>query len=137
MKPGLKQNSEENEEDIDIDSAFGRNEGRVGGGVSSNHNDPKSLKRSKIFKFKRQERRLRFFIRRLVKKQGFYWAVIVLVFLNTLCVAVEHNNQPDWLTDFLCIYIHIYLYSVFFSLFYLIFYILSLHRICFFDHIFT
>ena len=43
----------------------------------------------------------RFAIRRLVKSQGFYWVVIVLVFLNTVCVAVEHHNQPKWLTDFL------------------------------------
>ncbi len=98
MKPGLKQNSEENEDEMDIDSAFGRNEGRVLTVIP----DTKTQGRSKLFKCKRQERRFRFFIRRLVKKQGFYWGVIVLVFLNTLCVAVEHNNQPDWLTDFLC-----------------------------------
>ena len=34
-------------------------------------------------------------------KQVFYWVVIVLVFLNTCCVAVEHYNQPHWLTHFL------------------------------------
>lgn len=115
MKPGLKQNSEENEDEMDIDSAFGRNEGRV----SAVNPEAKTQRRSKFFKCKRQERRFRFFIRRLVKKQGFYWAVIVLVFLNTLCVAVEHNNQPDWLTDFLCkphfiircIIFHIFIYN--------------------------
>ncbi|KAG1668868.1 Voltage-dependent calcium channel type A subunit alpha-1 [Nymphon striatum] len=51
--------------------------------------------------FCRAEKRSRFFIRRIVKTQGFYWVVIVLVFLNTICVAVEHYNQPKWLTDFL------------------------------------
>ena len=28
--------------------------------------------------------------------------MIVLVFLNTCTVAIEHYNQPQWLTDFLC-----------------------------------
>ncbi|UYV82160.1 cac [Cordylochernes scorpioides] len=54
--------------------------------------------------FWRAEKRLRFFIRRAVKTQIFYWSVIVLVFLNTLCVAVEHYDQPQYLTDFLCEY---------------------------------
>ena len=37
----------------------------------------------------------------MVRQQWFYWFVILLVFLNTCCVAVEHYNQPDWLTEFL------------------------------------
>ncbi len=41
-------------------------------------------------------------IRILVKTQAFYWAVIVLVFLNTACVAIEHDGQKPFLTDFLC-----------------------------------
>ena len=44
----------------------------------------------------------RFSLRRLVKCQAFYWSVIMLVLLNTICVAVEHYDQPDWLTQFLC-----------------------------------
>ncbi|XP_055913438.1 voltage-dependent calcium channel type A subunit alpha-1 isoform X13 [Eupeodes corollae] len=47
------------------------------------------------------EKRFRFWIRHTVKTQWFYWFVIVLVFLNTVCVAVEHYGQPDWLTKFL------------------------------------
>lgn len=43
----------------------------------------------------------RFMIRRVVKTQPFYWTVIVLVFLNTACVAVEHHKQPEWLETFL------------------------------------
>jgi len=39
-----------------------------------------------------------------VKSQAFYWVVIVLVFFNTVCVAVEHYGQDDWLTEFLCTY---------------------------------
>ncbi|XP_044001489.1 voltage-dependent calcium channel type A subunit alpha-1 isoform X8 [Aphidius gifuensis] len=51
--------------------------------------------------FWRAEKRLRFWIRHAVKTQTFYWVVIVLVFFNTVCVAVEHYNQPQWLSDFL------------------------------------
>ena len=47
------------------------------------------------------EKKIRFWIRKTVKKQWFYWFVIVLVFFNTFCVAVEHYNQPKWLTEFL------------------------------------
>jgi voltage-dependent calcium channel P/Q type alpha-1A len=41
-------------------------------------------------------------IRILVKTQAFYWTVIVLVFLNSACVAIEHDRQKQFLTDFLC-----------------------------------
>ncbi|KAH9397655.1 hypothetical protein TYRP_003978, partial [Tyrophagus putrescentiae] len=51
--------------------------------------------------FWRNEKRLRMAIRRGIKTQTFYWSVILLVFLNTACVAVEHNGQPTWLTEFL------------------------------------
>uniref|UniRef100_A0A1B0EZA3 EF-hand domain-containing protein n=2 Tax=Lutzomyia longipalpis TaxID=7200 RepID=A0A1B0EZA3_LUTLO len=44
--------------------------------------------------FWRAEKRFRFWIRHTVKTQWFYWFVIVLVFLNTVCVAVEHYGQP-------------------------------------------
>ncbi|MED6282902.1 Voltage-dependent N-type calcium channel subunit alpha-1B [Characodon lateralis] len=48
--------------------------------------------------FRRKEKRLRFFIRRMVKAQSFYWIVLCLVGLNTLCVAIVHYDQPEWLT---------------------------------------
>ncbi|XP_059193817.1 calcium channel, voltage-dependent, N type, alpha 1B subunit, a [Centropristis striata] len=48
--------------------------------------------------FRRKEKRIRFTIRRLVKSQGFYWTVLCLVGLNTLCVAIVHYDQPEWLT---------------------------------------
>uniref|UniRef100_A0A665U625 Voltage-dependent L-type calcium channel subunit alpha n=1 Tax=Echeneis naucrates TaxID=173247 RepID=A0A665U625_ECHNA len=51
----------------------------------------------------RQWRRWNRFCRRkcraAVKSVMFYWLVIVLVFLNTLTIASEHYNQPDWLTE--------------------------------------
>lgn len=43
-------------------------------------------------------------VRRGIKTQAFYWFVILLVFLNTACVAVEHKGQPEFLTYFLCKY---------------------------------
>lgn len=46
-------------------------------------------------------RRARITIRRMCKQQWWFWLVIVLVFLNTCTVAVEHYNQPQWLTEFL------------------------------------
>ncbi|KAK4881175.1 hypothetical protein RN001_004494 [Aquatica leii] len=51
--------------------------------------------------FWRAEKRFRFWIRHMVKAQWFYWFVIVLVFFNTVCVAVEFHGQPPWLTLFL------------------------------------
>ncbi|XP_034027581.1 voltage-dependent L-type calcium channel subunit alpha-1D isoform X5 [Thalassophryne amazonica] len=37
--------------------------------------------------------------RAAVKSVMFYWLVIILVFLNTLTIASEHYNQPNWLTE--------------------------------------
>ena len=49
-------------------------------------------------------RRARITIRRMCKQQWWFWLVITLVFLNTCTVAVEHYNQPQWLTETLCKY---------------------------------
>ncbi|XP_014637482.1 PREDICTED: voltage-dependent N-type calcium channel subunit alpha-1B [Ceratotherium simum simum] len=48
--------------------------------------------------FRRKEKMFRFFIRRVVKAQSFYWVVLCVVALNTLCVAMVHYNQPQRLT---------------------------------------
>lgn len=64
----------------------------------------KSAKLENSTFFHKKERRLRFYIRRMVKTQAFYWTVLSLVALNTLCVAIVHYNQPEWLSDFLCEY---------------------------------
>ncbi|KAM5328117.1 voltage-dependent N-type calcium channel subunit alpha-1B isoform 1-T1 [Glossophaga mutica] len=48
--------------------------------------------------FRRKEKMFRFFVRRMVKAQSFYWVVLCVVALNTLCVAVVHYNQPQRLT---------------------------------------
>ena len=50
----------------------------------------------------RKEKQMRFLIRKWCKTPAWFWFVIVLVFLNTCTVAVEHYHQPDWLTEFLC-----------------------------------
>jgi len=47
------------------------------------------------------EKKIRFWIRKTIKKQWFYWFVILLVFFNTCSVAVEHYDQPSWLSGFL------------------------------------
>ncbi|RVE48345.1 hypothetical protein evm_007005 [Chilo suppressalis] len=51
-------------------------------------------------RFDKVNRRLRRACRKGVKSQTFYWAIIVLVFLNTLVLATEHHNQPKWLDHF-------------------------------------
>ncbi|XP_048344565.1 voltage-dependent L-type calcium channel subunit alpha-1F [Sphaerodactylus townsendi] len=52
--------------------------------------------------FGRRVRRINRFFRKkcrlAVKSVSFYWMVLILVFLNTLTIASEHYNQPDWLT---------------------------------------
>uniref|UniRef100_A0A673IKL4 Voltage-dependent N-type calcium channel subunit alpha n=1 Tax=Sinocyclocheilus rhinocerous TaxID=307959 RepID=A0A673IKL4_9TELE len=58
----------------------------------------KSSKNESSSYFRRKEKRFRFFIRRMVKAQSFYWTVLCIVGLNTLCVAIVHYDQPDWLT---------------------------------------
>uniref|UniRef100_A0A3Q2W312 Calcium voltage-gated channel subunit alpha1 E n=1 Tax=Haplochromis burtoni TaxID=8153 RepID=A0A3Q2W312_HAPBU len=61
----------------------------------------RSTKRGPMAYFRRKERLLRISIRRMVKTQTFYWTVLGLVALNTLCVAIVHHNQPLWLSNFL------------------------------------
>ncbi|KAJ8274005.1 hypothetical protein COCON_G00086300 [Conger conger] len=51
--------------------------------------------------FRRKERMLRISIRRMVKTDSFYWTVLGLVALNTICVAIVHHDQAPWLTVFL------------------------------------
>ena len=62
------------------------------------------------------EKRVRAGIRRAIKSQPFYWCVIVLVFLNTSCVAVEHYGQPPWLTEFLFYAEYVFLFLFIFEM---------------------
>lgn len=50
---------------------------------------------------KRWHHRTRRELRKAVKTQAFYWIVIVVVFLNSLTLALEHYGQPHFLTIFL------------------------------------
>jgi hypothetical protein len=63
--------------------------------------DPNDKKPPKSIIWRRRERKIRFAIRKMIKTQIFYWTVIILVFLNAACAAVEHYNQPQWLSNFL------------------------------------
>ncbi|NXP63924.1 CAC1B protein, partial [Chloropsis cyanopogon] len=58
----------------------------------------KSGKNESSSYFRRKEKMFRFFIRRMVKAQSFYWVVLCVVALNTLCVAMVHYDQPEKLT---------------------------------------
>ncbi|XP_050782253.1 voltage-dependent N-type calcium channel subunit alpha-1B isoform X11 [Gopherus flavomarginatus] len=58
----------------------------------------KSGKNESSSYFRRKEKMFRFFIRRMVKAQSFYWIVLCVVTLNTLCVAMVHYDQPEGLT---------------------------------------
>ncbi|ESN92149.1 hypothetical protein HELRODRAFT_119050, partial [Helobdella robusta] len=49
----------------------------------------------------KMQKRFKFKVRSAVKSQVFYWLIIILVFFNTLFIAVEHYNQPEYLTTFL------------------------------------
>ncbi|XP_078075293.1 putative voltage-dependent R-type calcium channel subunit alpha-1E [Mustelus asterias] len=64
-----------------------------------------SIKSTKLLEgssyFRRKERMLRISIRHMVKSHAFYWIILGLVALNTVCVAVVHYDQPLWLTNFL------------------------------------
>ncbi|XP_011268431.1 voltage-dependent calcium channel type A subunit alpha-1 isoform X15 [Camponotus floridanus] len=83
--------TEEEEGEDDQDDGFSR----------TSYFKSKVKKQGTCLQFWRAEKRFRFWIRNSVKSQQFYWFVIVLVFFNTICVAVEHYEQPKWLTDFL------------------------------------
>ncbi|XP_014476689.1 PREDICTED: voltage-dependent calcium channel type A subunit alpha-1 isoform X10 [Dinoponera quadriceps] len=83
--------TEEEEGEEDQDDGFSR----------TSYFKSKVKKQGTCLQFWRAEKQFRFWIRNSVKSQQFYWFVIVLVFFNTVCVAVEHYDQPKWLTDFL------------------------------------
>uniref|UniRef100_W5KNP2 Voltage-dependent calcium channel type A subunit alpha-1 n=1 Tax=Astyanax mexicanus TaxID=7994 RepID=W5KNP2_ASTMX len=77
-----------------------KNSGRsaLDGGGSRPPPSIRSARRGPAAYLRRKERMLRFSIRRMVKTDSFYWIVLSLVGLNTICVAIVHHNQPEWLT---------------------------------------
>ncbi|GBP31103.1 Voltage-dependent calcium channel type D subunit alpha-1 [Eumeta japonica] len=50
--------------------------------------------------FDKVNRRMKRACRRAVKSHTFYWLIIILVFLNTVVLASEHYQQPEWLDHF-------------------------------------
>nr|XP_042909199.1 voltage-dependent calcium channel type A subunit alpha-1 isoform X2 [Parasteatoda tepidariorum] len=92
---------EEEEEDGSKDEDPVAKKGKLKGLARASYFKAKIKNKGACVAFWRVEKRIRFFIRHAVKTQAFYWFVIVLVFLNTVCVAANHYGQPDWLTDFL------------------------------------
>ncbi|XP_041912693.1 voltage-dependent R-type calcium channel subunit alpha-1E isoform X8 [Alosa sapidissima] len=67
-------------------------------GMPLNRASIRSAKRGPTAYFRRKERMLRIQVRRMVKTHTFYWTVLGLVALNTLCVAIVHHDQPEWLS---------------------------------------
>ncbi|XP_067640094.1 voltage-dependent calcium channel type A subunit alpha-1 isoform X15 [Eurosta solidaginis] len=94
---GKSKSTDTEEEEGDED--YGDDEGGEKGDEGYLKSRPKP--QGRCTGFWRAEKRFRFWMRHTVKTQWFYWFVIVLVFLNTMCVAVEHYGQPKFLTLFL------------------------------------
>ncbi|KAL3075123.1 hypothetical protein niasHS_013346 [Heterodera schachtii] len=114
QKDGVKQHSietEEEEEDEGIDEDDDEAVENIflnSRGLPFHRNSAEAGKRNSFFSrrgvssyWNRKMRRLRVCLRHVVKSQIFYWSVITLVFLNTVCVASEHHGQPEWFTEFL------------------------------------
>ncbi|XP_064631937.1 muscle calcium channel subunit alpha-1-like isoform X8 [Lineus longissimus] len=68
--------------------------------LGSGEIQPQKWYEPKVRRLQKWNRRCRRLCRKAVKSQAFYWAVIVLVFLNTVVLTSEHYNQPDWLDKF-------------------------------------
>ncbi|XP_069119459.1 voltage-dependent calcium channel type A subunit alpha-1-like isoform X4 [Argopecten irradians] len=91
--------SDENNEDNDDDllSEINIHSNSLGGRTLAS----RRASGGRFSSFWRAEKRFRISTRHLVKSQPFYWSVIVLVFLNTVCTASEHYGQAEWHTHFL------------------------------------
>ena len=50
--------------------------------------------------FARWNRKNKRTVRYICKSQFMFWLILTLVFLNTVVLATEHHNQPEWLDDF-------------------------------------
>ncbi|XP_076674535.1 calcium voltage-gated channel subunit cacophony isoform X8 [Andrena cerasifolii] len=96
-----KSKSTDTEEEEGDDDQDGVPKKKLKGFSRSSYFKPREKEKGPFARFWLAEKRFRFWIRNSVKSQKFYWFVIVLVFFNTVCVAVEHYGQPQWLTDFL------------------------------------
>ncbi|XP_045780149.1 muscle calcium channel subunit alpha-1-like isoform X5 [Maniola jurtina] len=97
--------NDQGQKEEDQDSQGNKKERRSNDGSQSNMNgngDPPPNTTCKMYcrRFDKVNRRMRRACRKAVKSQTFYWAIIVLVFLNTLVLATEHHGQHEWLEVF-------------------------------------
>ncbi|XP_047540569.1 muscle calcium channel subunit alpha-1-like isoform X1 [Vanessa atalanta] len=111
--------NDQGKKEDDHDSQGNKKERRSNDGSQSNINangDAIQSTTCKVYyrRFDKVNRRMRRACRKAVKSQTFYWAIIVLVFLNTLVLATEHHRQPIWL-DYFQNYAN-YLFVVLFTL---------------------
>uniref|UniRef100_A0AAF5CYU4 Voltage-dependent calcium channel type A subunit alpha-1 n=1 Tax=Strongyloides stercoralis TaxID=6248 RepID=A0AAF5CYU4_STRER len=95
LKQATKQQSTETEEELEEEEEDEDEESYI------EEQGGKKMKRSFFDNLNRKIRNIRTSLRIIVKSQIFYWSVITLVFLNTVCVASEHYGQPPWFTEFL------------------------------------
>ncbi|XP_017527195.1 voltage-dependent L-type calcium channel subunit alpha-1F isoform X2 [Manis javanica] len=77
----------------------GNEEEEEGALASCTHCLNKIMKTRVCCHLRQVNRGLRACCRRAVKSNACYWAVLLLVFLNTLTIASEHHGQPVWLTQ--------------------------------------
>ncbi|XP_036772752.2 voltage-dependent L-type calcium channel subunit alpha-1F isoform X2 [Manis pentadactyla] len=77
----------------------GNEEEEEGALASCTHCLNKIMKTRVCCHLRQANRGLRACCRRAVKSNACYWAVLLLVFLNTLTIASEHHGQPVWLTQ--------------------------------------
>ncbi|XP_035456664.1 muscle calcium channel subunit alpha-1 isoform X6 [Spodoptera frugiperda] len=69
-------------------------------GIETNEQQKVSFCKAWKKDFDKVNRRMKRACRKAVKSQTFYWLIIVLVFLNTVVLASEHYQQPEWLDLF-------------------------------------
>uniref|UniRef100_A0A8D0V3E8 Voltage-dependent L-type calcium channel subunit alpha n=1 Tax=Sus scrofa TaxID=9823 RepID=A0A8D0V3E8_PIG len=84
--------------DVDDPSADG-NFGSVAEEGDEEEEEGQGAPHPRSRRLRRANRGLRASCRRAVKSTACYWAVLLLVFLNTLTIASEHHGQPVWLTQ--------------------------------------
>ncbi|XP_068624737.1 muscle calcium channel subunit alpha-1-like [Battus philenor] len=99
----LENDQGQKDEDRDSPGKKERKNNEVSQNNANTNGEPaQSTTTCKIYckRFDKVNRRMRRACRKAVKSQAFYWAIIVLVFLNTLVLASEHYNQPKWLDYF-------------------------------------
>ena len=65
-----------------------------------NSGAPESFLMKNKKKFEKWNRKNKRTVRYICKSQFMFWLILTLVFLNTVVLATEHHNQPEWLDDF-------------------------------------